>query len=292
MTEPVPPLAMPHNLAQAAALEGRQAWLAALPNAVRDLTRRWSVTVGSPFQPGGQTAWVAPAVDAQGRDSVIKIGWRHPESADEADVLRVWAGQGAVQIYAALQLGDSQAMLLERCAPGTQLSERPEDEQDLVVARLLPRLWREAPAGHAFRPLQEMCDQWADEFETKAASGAGQLDPGLAREGISLFRSLPASASRNVLLCTDLHAGNILAAEREPWLVIDPKPYVGDPPYDALQHMLNCAERLHADPRALIERLADLLELDAGRLSLWTFARSVQESLDRPELAEVARRLG
>jgi streptomycin 6-kinase len=90
-------------------------------------------------------------------------------------------------------------------------------------------------------------------------------------------------------LCTDLHAGNVLAAEREPWLAIDPKPYVGDPTYDALQHLLNCEERLRADPRELARRMAGLLDLDAERLLLWLFARCVQESASWPPLLEVAR---
>jgi streptomycin 6-kinase len=111
----------------------------------------------------------------------------------------------------------------------------------------------------------------------------------LAREGVRLFRALPATAERNVLLCTDLHAENVLAAEREPWLVIDPKPYVGDPTYDALQHLLNCDERLHADPRGLSRRMADLLWLDDERLLQWLFARCVIESIDWPTLASVAR---
>jgi streptomycin 6-kinase len=94
-----------------------------------------------------------------------------------------------------------------------------------------------------------------------------------------------------VLLCTDLHAGNVLAAEREPWLVIDAKPYIGDPAYDALQHMLNCDARLHADPHGLARRMAELLGLETERLLLWLFARCVQESVDWPQVAEVARRL-
>ncbi|MDP9221594.1 MAG: aminoglycoside phosphotransferase family protein [Actinomycetota bacterium] len=256
-----------------------------------ELSQMWSLRVGPPFQPGGQTAWVAPAVDADGRELVLKVGWRHPEADQEADGLRVWAGRGAVQLYAAEKLDQTIGLLLERCTPGTPLSLRPEDEQDQIVARLLPNLWLEAPVGEAFRPLQVMCDQWADEFEAKLATAAGTLDSGLVRVGIELFRSLPASADRNVLLCTDLHAGNVLAAQRQPWLVIDPKPYVGDPTYDPLQHLLNCEQRLHANPRALIARVADLLELDRERLTLWLFARCVQESLDWPQLGHVARQL-
>jgi streptomycin 6-kinase len=94
-----------------------------------------------------------------------------------------------------------------------------------------------------------------------------------------------------VLLCTDLHGGNILAAEREPWLVIDPKPYAGDPAYDTVQHMLNCPERLHADPVGLAKRMADLLDLDGERVRLWLFARCVQQSPAWTELAEVAAML-
>jgi hypothetical protein len=99
-----------------------------------------------------------------------------------------------------------------------------------------------------------MCNQWADEFAGEEAAGRVSSDPGLVREGIGLFRHLAASAEREVLLCTDLHAENVLAAKREPWLIIDPKPYVGDPTYDALQHMLNCEERLSSDPRGFASR--------------------------------------
>jgi streptomycin 6-kinase len=248
--------------------------------------------VEAPFQPGGQTAWVAPVRDADGAQRVLKVGWRHTEALQEAEGLQAWAGHGAVHLYATTEFGDTVALLLERCVPGTPLAVEPEEHQDLVVTDLLRRLWRvPLSPGHRFRALQVMCEQWADGFEERIAAAPSSVDPGLAREGIALFRSLPASADRDVLLCTDLHAENVLAAEREPWLVIDPKPYVGDPTYDPLQHMLNCSRRLQADPRGLAGRVADLLELDRDRLILWLFARCVQESPDWPPLADVARRI-
>ena len=136
-----------------------------------------------------------------------------------------------------------------------------------------------------------MCDDWADSFELDFAADPGGLDAGLAREGIAMLRELPGSADRSVLLCTDLHAGNVLAAEREPWLAIDPKPFVGDPAYDAVQHMLNCDERLAGDPAGLSRRMADLLDVDPERVRLWLFARCVQESLHDATMREPARRL-
>ncbi len=235
---------------------------------------------------------MAPVHDASGRATVLKVGWPHREARDEARGLRAWAGHGAVRLYRAETFDHSVGLLLERCVPGTALASLPEREQDVVIAGLLQRLWR-APlqADHGFRPLQMMCEQWAEEFETKAAAGAVWVDRSLARDGLALFRSLSATAEREVLLCTDLHAENILAAQREPWLVIDPKPYVGDPTYDALQHLLNCPQRVHANPRELAWRLADLLGLDRERLLLWLFARCVQQSLDYPALAEIATRI-
>ena len=123
------------------------------------------------------------------------------------------------------------------------------------------------------------------------ARGSDELDPGIARAGTELFRVLPATAGRQVLLCTDLHPGNVLAAAREPWLVIDPKPHVGDPAYDPLQHMLNCDDRLRSDPRGLARRMASLLGLDPDRVLRWLFARCVQESAGCPALAEIARQI-
>jgi streptomycin 6-kinase len=283
-------ISMPVNLVAAAAYEGREAWLYKLPSVIRRLQREWTVTIGEPFQPGGQTAWVAPA-ERTGEQLVIKVRWRHTEAEHEANGLRVWDGDGTVRLCDACDLdAETTVLLMERCQPGAALLSVPEPEQDMVIARLLSRLWRDPPSGHQFRPLKTMCDAWADEFDAARATTGSDLDPGLVREAMTLFRELPGGAQREVLLCTDLHAGNVLAAEREPWLVIDPKPYVGDASYDALQHMLNC-ERLYSDPRSLVARMAGLLELDRDRLQLWLFARCVQESPHCPGLGEVARRL-
>jgi streptomycin 6-kinase len=291
----VAPFVLPRNLADSAAQEpseGRADWVRSLPGMVAQLARQWSLRVGQPFQPGGRCAWVAPARDPDGRDLVLKIGWRHFEALHEADALSLWDGDGAVRLHAADSFDDTSALLLERCRPGTAANRSlPEPVQDEVVAELLRRLWRQPPAGNPFRLLQVMCDRWADERESGLVGLPGGLDPGLARAGISLFRWLPTTAPRQVVLCTDLHAENILAGHREPWLVIDPKPFVGDPTYDVLQHMLNCQQRLLADPLAFADRMAELADLDPTRLRLWLFARCVQEGLDDPALAEVAARI-
>ncbi len=255
---------------------------------VADISARWSLDVGTAFEPGGTAAWVAPARRADGTDAVLKLAWRHYEADHEADGLRVWDGDGAVRLIAYEHLDErTDALLLERCLPGTAATTLPENEQDELVAKLLRRLWIAPPPG-PFRPLQSMCDAWVDGLDAARAT-AILGDPGLVRDGVAQFRELPRDDTPTALLVTDLHAGNILAAQREPWLVIDPKPYVGDLTYDALQHLLNCQERLAPDPAGLVARLAHLLDLDAARLTRWLFARCVIECVEQPHLAEVVR---
>jgi streptomycin 6-kinase len=285
-------LVIPTNLADSVASWGddrRRDWLVRLPAIVAEFADRWSLRLGVPFEPGGECSWVAPARDATSQPLVLKVGYRNAESEHEAAALLEWRGEGAVRLHDAAREGDTIALLLEACDPGTELRrQEPEDKQDEIVARVLRRLWREPADGHRYRPLLAMCDQWADE---SAGRPDPSLDPGIARAGLALFRDLARTADQSVLLLTDLHAGNILAAQREPWLVIDPKPYVGDPCYDVLQHMLNCEQRLATDPVGLARRMADLAGLDADRVVQWLFARSVQESPQWPGMADVARRL-
>jgi len=294
MIGPVADWVVPEQLAataddEASALHG---WYVELPDIVAGLTRRWQLRLEPPFQPGGRCSWVAPGVGPTGRAVVLKVGWRHPESVGEADGLNAWAGRGAVRLYDTWTSGQTDALLLERCEPGTPLRDAlTEPAQDEVVAGLLRRLWR-APPPSTIPTLTSMCAEWAAEFEARdRTESAARLPADVAAEGIDLLRSLPTNASDHVLLCTDGHAGNVVAAQREPWLVIDPKPHVGDPTYDVLQHVLNCRDRLVADPHALVRRMAALLEVDPDRALLWLFARAVQESVDAPWLADVALRV-
>ena len=273
-----------------------RAWRAQLPRLIEEFAERWSLAIEAPFTIGGSASWVAPARTSTGERVVLKLGWTHEEALHEADGLRVWDGNGTVRLLASHVAGPTSALLLELCEPGTQLSQAlPEPDQDLVIAGLLQRLWIQPPPDLPFRPLGLMCDQWATMFELDhaeaIAQGKDQIDPGMAHDGIQLFRELPLTSDRSVLLLTDLHHDNVLAAHRETWLVIDPKPYVGDPAYDTLQHMLNFPSRLGADPNGLADRMAALLDLDPRRVRLWLFARCVQESVDEPELREVAAKL-
>jgi streptomycin 6-kinase len=254
----------------------RAAWLDRLPGAVRKAECHWSLTLGAPFDGADVScAWVVPVTMADKTSAVLKLGMPHMESEHEIQGLRFWDGDPTVRLLESDD--DLGAMLLERCEPGTPLRALPEIGQDLVIAGLLRRLWRMPPAPHPFRHLSAMTESWI--AETRADAGRWP-DTGLVGEGLRLLHELPRTAPIDVLLATDLHAGNVLRSKREPWLVIDPKPFVGDPAYDATQHLFNCDDRLRSDPYGTIHRIADLLHLDRERVRRWMFARAAAEPRD------------
>jgi streptomycin 6-kinase len=252
------------------------AWLVRLPETLHEIERRWSLIVGMPFECEVSCAWVAPVRRRDGMSAVLKVGMPHMEGEHEIDGLRFWGGDPTVRLLDADH--DLGAMLLERCEPGTSLRMLPEPDQDVVVARLLRRLWRSPVPPHPFRPLAEMTALWS---AATLAQTERWPDAGLVREGLRVFEELARPGPADVLLATDLHSGNVLKAKRESWLVIDPKPFVGDSAYDSTQHLLNCAARLRSDPRRMIRQFADLLGVDHERVRWWMFARAAAEPRDQ-----------
>jgi streptomycin 6-kinase len=240
--------------------------------------RRWALVFDA--EPSSSTPGVALATcsfvalvrRADGTPAVLKLGLPDMESLHELPGLLFWRAGPVVRVLEA----EPDAFLLERCLPGAPLAAQPEPLQDQVIASLLRRLWLTPPAGHPFRPLLEMAKAWTD---SALASRTSWPDAGLARAGLERFVALAAPRPDDVLLTTDLHAGNVLAASREPWLVIDPKPFVGDPAYDATQHLLNCVRRLAEDPSGIVTSFAALLGVSSARVRDWLFARLITSAM-------------
>ena len=77
----------------------------------------------------------------------------------------------------------------------------------------------------------------------------------------------------------DLHYENVLAADREPWLVIDPKPMSGDPHYEPAPLLWNRWDELEGDIRGGVRRrfhaVIDAAGLDEDRARDWVVVRIV-----------------
>lgn len=253
----------------------RKRWLETLPELLNKLVDLWFLRLETPFDHRGTCSWVCPVVRVDGTQAVLKLGMPHMEGKHEIQGLRYWSGRSMVKLLEADD--DSGAMLLERCLPGTTLRSEPESVQDMIIADVLRHIWEsptEKPGLVDFSHLSQMIDFWCE--ETLAQKHLWP-DAALVTEGLRVMKELARPAPTDVLLATDLHADNVLRARREPWLAIDPKPFVGDRSYDPVQHLIICESRLHRNATYLVDRIAGLTDVDPERLRLWTFARAAAE---------------
>jgi streptomycin 6-kinase len=233
-------------------------WLPSVPALVAEFAERWQLTIGEPY-PGGAGGYVVRADRVDGTPAVLKIGFPHREGAQEADALARWAGDGAVRL---LERDDMQyALLLERCDPGTFLSESPAALD--VLIELLPRLWK---SGDGFRTLADEAELWIEHDLRGARYGD---------VAVSLLRELAPTQGELVLVHQDLHGENVLAAAREPWLAIDPKPLAAEREFQVAP-IVRSGELGHSKRQALyrLDRLCSDLSLDRERARLWTIVQT------------------
>jgi streptomycin 6-kinase len=255
-----------------------QAWLAALPETVQHLAEEWGLEVGASFA-GGSASLVLAVSETDGRRAVLKIPCLDDENRAEADALRHYGGVGAVRLYK--HDPRTGAMLLERVTPGTSLAECPDGNQALDIAcRLLRRLWRSPVLDHRFPLVRDIAARWANSMRAHVSQG-GRLPDRLVNQAAEWASALAEDAGTEVVVNRDAHLGNILAAEREPWLLIDPKPLVGEPAFDAGYLVL---DRLNDSPTPsqaaeLAQRVAEGLEVEQDRVRKWAFVRAVENAL-------------
>src|SRR5262249_33832289 len=94
----------------------------------------------------------------------------------------------------------------------------------------------------------------------------------LVHLAVDVFRTADPTVS--FLVNQDLHGGNILRAEREPWLVIDPKPLVGERELDGVGLLRNAAWEETREIRRWREALVEL-GMDEERLRGWGVAHAL-----------------
>ena len=239
-----------------------QDWADSLPVLVRHCRELWQLEIGEPFE-GGCTALVAPAERADGSSCVLKLRYPEDESRHEPEALERWAGNGAVRLLERDEV--TGALLLEHLQPGTSLREVADiDEAIALACGVLRRLWQPVEAGHPFATAQACAADWAGEIQRQYRTLGQPFDAALLRAAVETFELLTDYDGESVVLHQDFHRGNVLRAQREPWLAIDPKPLAGEPAFDA-RWLLN--DLLYQEPRSPLA-LGDLLERLTAELSL------------------------
>ncbi|WP_433387377.1 aminoglycoside phosphotransferase family protein [Micromonospora sp. KLBMP9576] len=282
-------LTIPDGLGWVRGTPAGREWLATLPERLAACTKRWSLRVGPPF-PYAFASLALPAELPDGTPAVLKLQFPDPDSVHEATALRRWAGAGAARLLA--QDPGRRALLVERCVPGTPLHALSADAALDAAVGLLPRLWR--PAGPPFRPLAREAAGWMARLPGNWERAGRPYERPLLDAALGLLADLVDSQGEQVLVNQDLHAGNVLRATREPWLVIDPKPLTGEREFGVVA-LVRGGELGHS-PQAVrhrLDRLSAELGLDRERVRGWAVGQTLAWSIGGgqvfPRQVEVVR---
>ncbi|MFC9243795.1 aminoglycoside phosphotransferase family protein [Streptomyces sp. NPDC057136] len=254
------------------------AWLAELPGIVDELLQCWGCVPDGEVMHGGVGVIVPVLRQATGA-AVLKVSFPHPGNVHEPDAFAAWGGRGAVLLH---ERDDERfAMLLERGQSSTLAEVEDDDEVVKIAGRISRRLAISAPPG--LPRLQDRAGAWEEQLRKDAEELTHTLSPYVVDAAVATVREL-ARVQPDTLVHGDLHAGNILGAEREPWLAVDPKGYVGDPAYDGGTLLksraltLLEADDLRATAHRALDIFVDAAELDRERVQRWAQLHAVQAS--------------
>ncbi|MEU6349618.1 aminoglycoside phosphotransferase family protein [Streptomyces sp. NPDC047072] len=255
-----------------------RSWLAGLPSLVEDLLEHWGCVLDGEVLHGGIGLIVPVRRRSVNDAAVVKVSFPHPGNRQEPDALDVWRGRGAVKLY---ERDDERfAMLLERAQPVTlaQVSDTNEDVA-AIAGQLSRRLAVPAPAG--LPRLHQQAQEWEERLRADARELSHTLPAYVVDAAVATVRELGHHQADRVVH-GDLHARNILRAEREPWLAVDPKGLAGDPAYDAgtllksrVPAFLN-ADDLGKTAQRTLDAFTEAAELDRERARRWAQLHAVQ----------------
>lgn len=252
-------------------LAERGDWLAALPGTAARYARRWSLREdGVPLY--GYVGVVWPVRRADGTPAMLKVSWPHDEATDEAVALATWAGDGTVRLLD--HDVDDYVLLLERLDPHHSLNEEPIDVAVGTAGRLLRRLTVPAPPLH--RTVTGAAARWVERLPVYARSLGDPVPARMLDAAVDICRELGPKAG-SLLVNEDLHYFNVLRGEREPWLLIDPKPIGGDPEFAVIPLLWNRFREMNGR-REIVARFDAIVRaagLDAELARAWTLARAV-----------------
>ena len=263
-------------------------WLERAPDLVAQCVEEWGLQLGQAYV-GGAAGHVHRVELPDGTPAVLKVWFPHRESEHEPDALALWNGEGAVRLLA--HDPSHSALLIERCDPGTPLGAVGAERGLDVLIELLPRLWK--PAGPPFRTLADEAAWWVEYLPNEWERVGRPFERRILEAAVSALVDLAGTQGDQVLVNQDLHGDNVLAAQREPWLVIDPTPLIGEREF-ALAPIIrsdelgvSCADAIYR-----LDRLTSELGLDRERARWWTIGQTLAWSTDSsryPQHLEVVR---
>jgi streptomycin 6-kinase len=258
--------------------ENGKAWLKNFVDLRDQLRLRWSLEDPDPIS-DLKYNYLEYNRESTGRQVVLKIGYPHQELKTEILALEFYNGKRAPKIIDNdPEIG---ALLLERIVPGYDLRFIENDDAGIQIAcQLMKDLWKPHPMNSEFPTTEHWC-QGFQRYLDQYPGSRGPLPEDLIQRAQLTTDSLLNDDQEQLLLHGDLHHMNILQAENDSWLAIDPKGVIGEAAFDLAPILFNPIEDLDktADLVTILKRRINIIKnetgLDIYRVLQWSFVRGV-----------------
>ena len=246
-------------------------WLDALPRLVEAQCDRWSLKVEGPVRHGSNALVVPVSRGAEG--FALRMTPPGPELTPTVVALRFWAGRGTVLLLDTDPVRG--ALLLERLDADRSAADLPPAEALPVLGRIVRRL--AVPAPPTASGTGEIARMEAAGWPDRWAALGRPCPVGLLRTAVAAAAAVSESATPELAVNGDLHAEQVLAGAREPWLVVDPVLLRGDLSYDLGRVLWSRLDELGSDEdvRGWLGVLCDAAGLDLRRAAQWVLVRAM-----------------
>ncbi|MFC8684315.1 aminoglycoside phosphotransferase family protein [Brevibacillus porteri] len=257
--------------------EAGRLWLDSFYELIAECEARWSLKVLEPFPLSYN--FVAPAMLQDGRNAVLKLGVPGLDWQRELTAISAFAGRGMVQLLDADE--EKGSMLLERIMPGETLDKLSSEEERIqCLADVIKRMHTPVSNADKLASMFPTIADWAvglEKIRPHFQGGTGPIPEQMVERAMQWYKKLLSTQKEQCLLHGDLHHENILRAEREPWLAIDPKGLIGETEYEVIPFLLNHlpGDGVEEVMKQRVDGLTKALSLQKERVLAWAYCHSV-----------------
>lgn len=246
-------------------------WIDSLPGRLAVICAGWRLRPDGVALHGSNA--IALPVTRDGIPLILRVT---PPSAGfqlEIDALEFWAGRGTARLIE--HEFETGAMLLERLDTTHTLASMPLAEAVPIIARLMRRL---------AVPIERLAVlSTADVVASRTVRLEGEwerldqpFDRSILQRALDIAQDLSSTPGDHAVN-GDLHFGQVLAAEREPWLAVDPVLLRGDLEYDVARVLWSRLDEMSDDDVVFhFDTVVRVARLDREKAWKWVFYRSVE----------------
>jgi len=254
------------------------AWLDDLKNIIANTEKTYNLS-NIKVLPNLSFNYTTTARQNNEQNIIVKFCLPGDEADNEIDALNAMSSDGIVQL---IDYDKKQGvLLLEECLPGNTLaSVDDEHKATRIIANIIKKIQKPKADDHCFPSTHDWFKRLESKVELPSGFQSSHLD-----KAKNIAMALHQNMGEPVLLHGDLHHFNILSAQRQPWLAIDPKGVIGPPEYECGAFLRNPIPEIASKPdlkpilASRVDVFAEMLGYDRQVIISWGYAQAILASV-------------